>query len=97
MPSLNKGLTVPLATLVPSRLTRLWVSVLGAGDGESEPEVSNIQAKFLSRRSAQGSLAVFSRSESSLCMVVDELRSLNWGAIVAVQIRKERTARYAMK
>ena len=73
IPSLSKGLTVPLPTLVPSRLTRLWVLALGAGHGEPEQENANIQAKFLSRRSAQGSLTEFSQSDSSLRVVVDKL------------------------
>ncbi|KAF2469062.1 reducing type I polyketide synthase [Lindgomyces ingoldianus] len=73
IPSLSKGLTVPLPTLVPSRLTRLWISTLGAGHGGPEEEIANIQAKFLSRRSAEGSFTVFSQSDLSLRVAVDEL------------------------
>jgi acyl transferase domain-containing protein/NADPH:quinone reductase-like Zn-dependent oxidoreductase/ubiquinone/menaquinone biosynthesis C-methylase UbiE len=73
IPSLSQGLTVPLPTLVPSRMTRLWVSALGAGMTDSENEVASIQAKFLSRRSAQGSITVLSQRDFGLRVRVDEL------------------------
>lgn len=73
IPSLSKGLTTNLPTLVPSRLTHLWVSALGAGNSDSDHEIANIQSKFLSKRSANSSIAVFAQSDSSLRVIVDEL------------------------
>ncbi|PVH95532.1 reducing type I polyketide synthase [Periconia macrospinosa] len=73
IPSLSKGLTVSLPTLVPSRLTRLWVSATGAGHAESEPEVASMQGSFTSKRSAQGSIVVLSQPDLNLQVSVDDL------------------------
>ncbi|KAF2176543.1 reducing type I polyketide synthase [Zopfia rhizophila CBS 207.26] len=72
IPSLSKGLTVSLPTFVPSRLTRLWIAASGAGKEESGLEVANIQSSLLSRRSAKGSITVFSETHLELRVVVEE-------------------------
>ncbi|RYO87630.1 hypothetical protein DL762_004174 [Monosporascus cannonballus] len=73
IPALSKGLAAAVPTLVPARLTRLWISHGGAGTSSHGPEVLNCDATFLSRRSAVASAAVFSEADMKLKVQVEEL------------------------
>lgn len=72
IPTLSEGLTQPLPTLVPSHLTRLWISRHGAGFPASThtSELVHVTANYLSKRTAESSTTVFSKSEDSDIMAV---------------------------
>lgn len=81
IPTLSEGLKKTLPTLVPSRLTRLWVSRDGAGipAATTPRELLHANAKFLSKRTAESSTTVFSKSTTSeemiLKVLVEELET----------------------
>lgn len=81
IPALSEGLKKTLPTLVPSRLTRLWISRQGAGNPASTPasEVVHVNAQYLSKRTAESSTTVFAKSSDSENMTVrvqvDELET----------------------
>lgn len=70
IPALSKAMTESMTTLVPSRLTRLWVSRKGAGAGT---EVVHAKANFTSRRSAAAWASVFSQPDMRMTVKVEEL------------------------
>lgn len=72
IPALSEGLTKTLPTLVPSRLTRLWISRQGAGFPASTPtsELVHVNAQYLSKRTAESSTTVFAKPSDSEIMTV---------------------------
>lgn len=79
IPALSRGLTEPLPTLVPSRVSRLWISSRGAGldlDPEHDGAVAaHARGSFTSKRSAVASMNVFSKSSSQIMVQVEELET----------------------
>ncbi|KAI1735289.1 reducing type I polyketide synthase, partial [Xylaria scruposa] len=73
IPALSNGLTVHLPTLVPARVSRLWISHSGARFDSCGSKVLNLQASFSSKRSAIVSATVFSDLDMSIRAQVDEL------------------------
>lgn len=81
IPTLSEGLKKTLPTLVPSRLTRLWISRHGAGIPGGTPacEVVHVNAKYLSKRTAESSTVVLAKTSDSekmtLKVSVEELET----------------------
>lgn len=83
IPALSEGLKKTLPTLVPSRLTRLWISRQGAGNlAPTEAPTSELvyaNAQYLSKRTAASSTTVFAKSSGNERMMVrvqvDELET----------------------
>ncbi|TGJ79415.1 hypothetical protein E0Z10_g9359 [Xylaria hypoxylon] len=77
IPALSEGLKTSMPTLVPSRVTKLWVSHTGAGfhssDYEKCNEVVQTEARFLSKRSATCSSTVLRQSDVQVTVKIEEL------------------------
>ncbi|KAJ3579321.1 hypothetical protein NPX13_g1244 [Xylaria arbuscula] len=77
IPALSQGLKTAMPTLVPSRVTKLWVSHTGAGihssDLKSCNEVVQTEARFLSKRSATCSSTALKQSDVQVTVKIEEL------------------------
>ncbi|KAH8885983.1 reducing type I polyketide synthase, partial [Thozetella sp. PMI_491] len=77
IPALSQGLIEAVPTLVPSRLTRLWISRDGVGYPSSSPQrefaLVHSRAGFSSKRSAVASATAFSSSDMQIRVQVQEL------------------------
>lgn len=60
-------------TMVPTRLSRLWISSAGIGHAETGHEKANTKAQMLSKRNASCSTSVLSEPDLQLKLQVDEL------------------------
>jgi NADPH:quinone reductase-like Zn-dependent oxidoreductase/acyl transferase domain-containing protein/SAM-dependent methyltransferase len=70
---LSKGWSEPFPTLVPSHLTRLWVSTVGVGHGMSGLDIASSSSNTLSKRTAVGSAHVFSQSDMNIRLEIEAL------------------------
>ncbi|KAK8023703.1 polyketide synthase [Apiospora rasikravindrae] len=79
IPALSRGLTDSLPTLVPSRVSRLWISRHGAGmdleAAHDHAEVVHARGRFTSKRSAVASMNVFSESDMQMRIQVEDLET----------------------
>ncbi|KAF2752775.1 reducing type I polyketide synthase [Pseudovirgaria hyperparasitica] len=73
IPALSRGLTVGLPTLVPSRISRIWISRQGAGKESCAQEIAHSQARFLSKVCAESSTVVYSCSANEVRVEIDQL------------------------
>ncbi|KAI9154916.1 Squalestatin tetraketide synthase [Paramyrothecium foliicola] len=77
LPALSRGLTDSLTTMVPSHVTRLWISREGAGgsssNDSSEEEVAHVRAEHVGKRSAISHTTVFSKKTMKILIQVDGL------------------------
>ncbi|KAK4183162.1 hypothetical protein QBC35DRAFT_125003 [Podospora australis] len=76
IPALSQGRKDSLSTLVPSRLTRLWISREASSSDKQERTgaiLTHADAKFTSKRSAAASMSAFSEHDMQLRVVVEDL------------------------
>ena len=71
--SLSKGGSVPLRTMVPTRIGKLWISSHGAGNSNSELQMAHAQTETISQRVAQCSISVVGKQDRHPRVHIDEL------------------------
>ena len=71
--ALSKGGSAPLRTMVPTRVGRLWVSSLGAGNSTDDLQKAHVRAETVSQRLARCFTSVLSKSDQNLRVQIQEL------------------------
>ncbi|KAL9581646.1 MAG: hypothetical protein Q9212_003778, partial [Teloschistes hypoglaucus] len=71
--AMSQGGQVPLGTMVPTRVSKVWVSSLGIGKSVSDLQTVHCRTERTSRRLAQSHLSVLTQSAKELRVLLEGL------------------------